>query len=37
MEHTGFGEIAPSACNQDENGRAINRRVEVWIQPAGRT
>jgi phosphate transport system substrate-binding protein len=27
----GFGEIAPSACNNSENGRGINRRVEVWI------
>ncbi len=32
----GFGSIAPSACNSSENGRAINRRVEVWIsQPQG--
>lgn len=28
----GFGEIAPSACNAADNGRAINRRVEVWLQ-----
>lgn len=28
---TGFGEVAPSACNSSENGRRINRRVEVWI------
>ncbi len=27
----GFGEISPSACNNLENGRSINRRVEVWI------
>lgn len=27
----GYGSIAPSACNSSENGRAINRRVEVWI------
>ena len=27
----GFGAIAPNACNLDDNGRAINRRVEVWI------
>ena len=30
-----FGEIAPSACNVSDTGRAINRRVEVWIQAAG--
>jgi phosphate transport system substrate-binding protein len=29
---TGFGEISPSACNSSDPGRAINRRVEVWIQ-----
>ena len=28
---TGFGEIAPSTCNTTEVGRAVNRRVEVWI------
>lgn len=28
----GYGEIAPVACNTDEDGRRINRRVEVWIQ-----
>jgi len=28
----GFGEIAPVACNTDELGRTINRRVEVWIK-----
>ena len=27
----GFGEIAPAACNISQAGRAINRRVEVWI------
>ena len=28
----GFGEIAPSGCNTSEEGRRINRRVEVWIK-----
>jgi phosphate transport system substrate-binding protein len=28
----GFGEIAPSTCNITETGRAVNRRVEVWIE-----
>ncbi len=34
MGATGYGEIAPSACNNSENERRINRRVEVWIQSA---
>lgn len=33
FDAAGYGEIAPSACNTAEDGRAINRRVEVWIQP----
>lgn len=32
MAAAGFGEIAPSACNTTERGKAINRRVEVWIK-----
>ncbi|MEL6839342.1 MAG: OmpA family protein, partial [Pseudomonadota bacterium] len=28
----GFGEIAPSGCNTSDEGRRINRRVEVWIK-----
>jgi phosphate transport system substrate-binding protein len=36
MQATGFGEIAPTACNTNENGRATNRRVEVWISSAER-
>ena len=34
LTHRGFGEVAPTACNQEDRGRAINRRVEVWIQAA---
>ena len=30
----GFGEVSPSACNTTDNGRGINRLVEVWIQSA---
>ncbi|MEL6574202.1 MAG: phosphate ABC transporter substrate-binding/OmpA family protein [Pseudomonadota bacterium] len=29
---TGFGEIAPGACNTSDTGRSINRRVETWVQ-----
>jgi phosphate transport system substrate-binding protein len=28
---TGYGQIAPVACNTDENGREKNRRVEIWL------
>jgi phosphate transport system substrate-binding protein len=28
----GYGEIAPSGCNATQEGRRINRRVEVWIK-----
>ena len=31
----GFGEVAPAGCNTTDRGRAINRRVEVWLnEPA---
>lgn len=28
----GFGEISPLSCNETDNGRRINRRVEVWFR-----
>ena len=31
MPTSGYGEVAPSACNINDRGRAINRRVEVWV------
>ena len=31
LASTGYGEVSPSACNVSEEGRRINRRVEVWI------
>ncbi len=31
----GFGEVAPLGCNDSTDGRAINRRVEVWIRDKG--
>jgi phosphate transport system substrate-binding protein len=34
LTYRGFGEVAPTACNQEDRGRAINRRVEVWMQAA---
>jgi phosphate transport system substrate-binding protein len=31
LASAGFGDLAPVACNTDEAGRALNRRVEIWI------
>ena len=31
---SGYGEVAPAACNTTDKGRAVNRRVEVWIEAA---
>lgn len=28
----GFGELSPSACNTNGQGKATNRRVEIWIR-----
>lgn len=30
----GYGPLLPVACNDSEWGRALNRRVEVWLAPA---
>ncbi|MEM9585212.1 MAG: phosphate ABC transporter substrate-binding/OmpA family protein [Pseudomonadota bacterium] len=35
INHTGFGEVAPAACNTSDFGRSVNRRVEVWIESTG--
>lgn len=32
LQATGYGQLAPSACNLTDSGRAVNRRVEVWIK-----
>ena len=37
MSSTGFGEIVPSACNVNAQGREINRRVEVWVSTPGQS
>ncbi|MFQ6548414.1 phosphate ABC transporter substrate-binding/OmpA family protein [Aestuariibius sp. 2305UL40-4] len=28
----GYGELSPAACNEDDDGRQINRRVEIWVR-----
>jgi phosphate transport system substrate-binding protein len=32
FETRAYSELSPAVCNTDENGRAINRRVEVWVR-----
>ncbi|MEJ6405067.1 phosphate ABC transporter substrate-binding/OmpA family protein [Yoonia sp. 2307UL14-13] len=32
IKTAGYGEIDPAACNTNDAGRAINRRVETWIK-----
>ena len=31
LESVGFGEAMPMACDDSDWGRAVNRRVEVWL------
>lgn len=30
----GYGSIAPLGCNEDDSGRRLNRRVEIWLRSA---
>jgi phosphate transport system substrate-binding protein len=32
IQTLGMGEVSPLACNDAEQGREINRRVEVWVK-----
>lgn len=29
---SGFGEVSPLNCNDTDNGRRVNRRVEIWLR-----
>ena len=35
MRTLSYGELFPLACNDDEAGRANNRRVEIWVRGLG--
>ena len=37
VQTLGFGEALPMACDDEEWGRQINRRVEIWVKPRGRS
>ncbi len=32
LQEQAYGPLAPVACNDTEGGRALNRRVEVWLR-----
>jgi len=32
IKDAAYGELAPVACNDNDFGRSLNRRVEVWIK-----
>ena len=32
MDVSGYGQLSEAACNSSDDGRKINRRVEVWIK-----
>ncbi len=33
LRAAGFGELMPLGCDDSEEARALNRRVEVWVRP----
>jgi phosphate transport system substrate-binding protein len=35
LSAVGYGEVMSLACNDTDTGRAINRRVEVWVKDGG--
>lgn len=32
MRSVGYGEISPLGCNDSEEGRTVNNRIEVWVR-----